>query len=174
MEKNIEANAETKSNVNTDCTPSNTMLSIAENQKTNFPTKSNDLDVIKPTSVTPKVSTNTFEESPKILGDISISVDGFGMITTDKGTEMVKRYTFTNKSKMQVQVISLGATVTSIKLPDKNGLLEDVVLGFDSVEGELVIIDSSISFPSDRTSITCRIFRTFKSQHWLHIRERCF
>lgn len=97
--------------------------------------ESNDIQIIKATSITPKVSKNVFEESVKIIGDISIAVDGFGMITTDKNTEVVKRFTFTNKNKMQVQVISLGATVVSIKLPDKNGLLEDVALGFDSIEG---------------------------------------
>lgn len=59
------------------------------------------------------------------------------MITTDKNTEVVKRFTFTNRNKMQVQVISLGATVTSIKLPDKNGILQDIVLGFDTIEGKL-------------------------------------
>lgn len=86
------------------------------------------------------MSKNAFEESVKIVGDISIAVDGFGMITTDKSTEVVKRFTFTNKNRMQVQVITLGATVNSIKLPDKNGLLEDVALGFDSIEGSVSLI----------------------------------
>ncbi len=97
--------------------------------------KPNDMHVIKPTSISPKTSKNIFEESARVVGDISIAVDGFGMITTDKSTEVVKRFTFTNKNKMQVQIITLGATVTSIKLPDKNGLVEDIVLGFDSIEG---------------------------------------
>lgn len=97
--------------------------------------ESKEILVIKERSISPKVSKNIFEESARIVGDISITMDGFGMFTTDKSTEVVKRFTFTNKSKMQVQVISLGATVTSIKLPDRNGLLEDVALGFDSLEG---------------------------------------
>lgn len=99
-------------------------------------THSSDIQVIKPTSVTPKLSINVFEECVRTVGDVSIAVDGFGMITTDKNTEVVKRFTFTNRNKMQVQVISLGATVTSIKLPDKNGILQDVVLGFDTIEGK--------------------------------------
>lgn len=106
----------------------------------NQPSPSNkptDIHIIKQTSLGPKMSTNVFEEGPKVVGDITITVDGFGMITTDKSTEVVKRYTFANKNKMQVQVISLGATVTSIKLPDKNGAIEDVVLGFDSIEGKM-------------------------------------
>lgn len=100
-------------------------------------TRSNEIQIIKPTSLSPKMSKNAFEECVRTVGDVSIVVDGFGLITTDKSTEVVKRYTFTNRNKMQVQVITLGATVTSIKLPDKNGLMEDIVLGFDSLEGNV-------------------------------------
>lgn len=32
---------------------------------------------------------------------------------------------------MEIQVINLGGIITSIKVPDKNGVIEDVVLGFD-------------------------------------------
>lgn len=98
-------------------------------------TNSNEIQIIKPTSVSQKLSVNLQEEFARTVGDVSIAVDSFGLITTDKSTEVVKRYTFTNKNKMQVQIISLGATVTSIKLPDKNGILEDIVLGFDSIDG---------------------------------------
>lgn len=110
-----------------------------QNNLTNLPRHESNasIHIIKAKSVTPKVSKNIFEESARIVGDISITTDGFGMITTDKNTEVVKRFTFTNKNKMQVQVMTLGATVTSIKLPDKNGLLEDVALGFDSIEGKV-------------------------------------
>lgn len=119
--------------------------------------KPDDVVVIKPNCLSPKVSKNIFEESAKIVGDdVSVSIDGFGMITTDKSTEVVKRFTFINKNKMQVQVISLGATVTSIKFPDKNGLLEDVVLGFDSIEGGVIVIFYSLQIHYNPKP--CRIF----------------
>ena len=44
-------------------------------------------------------------------------------------------YVLTNKNGAQLKVIPFGATVTSLKIPTKNGDLIDVVLGFDTVEG---------------------------------------
>lgn len=43
---------------------------------------------------------------------------------------------------MEVSIINYGAIVTSIKVPDKNGCVEDVVLGFDTLEGKLNIFVS--------------------------------
>lgn len=42
----------------------------------------------------------------------------------------------TNKHKASVQLISWGATIQAIKVPNQSGILGDVVLGFDDVEGE--------------------------------------
>ncbi|KAK6633654.1 hypothetical protein RUM44_004261 [Polyplax serrata] len=75
-------------------------------------------------------------EPPKPFVDII--EDGFGFITKEDGTrEIVRRYTFTNQDNLSVQVISYGATITSIKCPDKNGNVDDVVLGFDNLDGYL-------------------------------------
>lgn len=63
--------------------------------------------------------------------------DEFG-VYTDKTTgqnHSVRRFTWTNQHKVSVQIITYGATVTSIKLPDKNGVIEDIVTGFDDMEG---------------------------------------
>ncbi|WP_333876825.1 aldose epimerase family protein [Flavobacterium sp.] len=43
-------------------------------------------------------------------------------------------YTLTNKQGMEVSVINYGATITSIKIPNANGIKTDVVLGFDKLE----------------------------------------
>ncbi|KAJ6633414.1 Galactose mutarotase [Pseudolycoriella hygida] len=120
------------------------------------------MQIIKETSLTVKVSKNVLEESGKIVGDISIALDGFGMVTTDKGTEVVKRFTFTNiKNKMQIQVISLGATITSIQLPDKNGVLEDVALGFDTIEEYYEDSNPSIGCTLGRDA-----FETLQDEHY--------
>jgi len=37
---------------------------------------------------------------------------------------------------MMVQVIELGATVTSILVPDKHGEFDDVTTGFDTLAGK--------------------------------------
>ena len=47
----------------------------------------------------------------------------------------VYQYTLTNKSGVTLKVINFGAIVTSLNVPDRNGKLEDVVLGYDSVQG---------------------------------------
>ena len=50
------------------------------------------------------------------------------------------RFTFTNDNNVTVRVINFGATVTDILLPDKNGKIDDVSLGFDSVKGMKYIL----------------------------------
>ncbi|XP_012270680.1 aldose 1-epimerase isoform X2 [Orussus abietinus] len=52
-------------------------------------------------------------------------------------SEVVKKYTLTNSIGQEVTVISYGATITTIRTPDKNGQTTDVVLGFDNIEGYL-------------------------------------
>src|ERR1700751_4550182 len=47
----------------------------------------------------------------------------------------VDKYTLTNDNGMSVGVITYGAIVQSITVPDKNGKIEDVALGFDSLDG---------------------------------------
>ncbi len=42
--------------------------------------------------------------------------------------------TISNKNNMSFEVMSLGATIRSIKTPDKNGVVTDVVLGYETVE----------------------------------------
>lgn len=49
----------------------------------------------------------------------------------------VYSFTMSNKNGVQVSVINYGATITRIVTPDKNGVFEDIVLGFDSLEGYL-------------------------------------
>lgn len=43
-------------------------------------------------------------------------------------------YTMTNKNGMQVAVTELGAVIVKLLVPDKDGKLADVVLGFDKAE----------------------------------------
>src|SRR6202030_2926257 len=44
-------------------------------------------------------------------------------------------YTLSNKSGMQVSISDFGGTVVSIKVPDRNGKIGDVVLGYDTLDG---------------------------------------
>ena len=47
----------------------------------------------------------------------------------------VDLFTLTNKNRVEIRVISLGAIIASLKVPDRTGQLADVVLGFDALEG---------------------------------------
>ncbi len=49
-----------------------------------------------------------------------------------KNGQEVCLYTMKNKNQMEVSIASLGATIVSVKVPDKNGTLRDVVLGYDN------------------------------------------
>ena len=63
---------------------------------------------------------------------MSIATTNFGK-TKDGAT--VTRYTITNKNGLSVSTIDYGANIVSLMVPDKNGILEDIVLGFDDVAG---------------------------------------
>jgi aldose 1-epimerase len=45
----------------------------------------------------------------------------------------VQLYVLKNKNGMEVSITNFGATVVSMLVPDKNGKMLDVVLGYDSV-----------------------------------------
>lgn len=49
---------------------------------------------------------------------------------TNDGTEY-NLYSFTNKNNMTMVLTELGATLVSVLVPDKDGVLRDVVLGYD-------------------------------------------
>ena len=49
--------------------------------------------------------------------------------------EAVDLYTLTNKNGAEVEITNYGGSVVSLRVPDRDGKLGDVVLGFDSVDG---------------------------------------
>ncbi|NME69694.1 aldose epimerase family protein [Flammeovirga aprica] len=49
----------------------------------------------------------------------------------------VRQYEMENKNGMNVKIMTLGATITSIKVPNKNGTFTEVACGFDQLEGYL-------------------------------------
>jgi aldose 1-epimerase len=64
--------------------------------------------------------------------DRKVQVSDFGK--TADGIS-VYRYTLTNDRGMEAAVISYGATLVSLKVPDRNGKIADVVLGYDTLDG---------------------------------------
>ncbi|KAI5736249.1 hypothetical protein M8J76_001442 [Diaphorina citri] len=73
------------------------------------------------------------------IPDVVIMEDKFGECINESNGQVlpVRRFTLTNSQRMSVQVIDYGATITTIKVPDKRGNVDDVVLGFDDMRGYL-------------------------------------
>jgi aldose 1-epimerase len=65
---------------------------------------------------------------------MSVEKRDFG---TGNDCKAVELYTIRNDSGASVDVITYGATLQSIKMPDKNGKCADVTIGFDNLEGHL-------------------------------------
>lgn len=53
-----------------------------------------------------------------------------------KTTEL---YTLRNQSGMEVCITNFGGRIVSIMVPDKNGIMQDVVLGFDSINDYIYV-----------------------------------
>ena len=75
----------------------------------------------KPQPQTPSQSSQTAS---------SIMHEPFGTTTDGKPVEV---YTLRNANGMEARVINYGGIIVSLKVPDRNGQLGDVVLGFDSL-----------------------------------------
>lgn len=69
--------------------------------------------------------------------DIQLKTDTFGFVEDPitKKQKDITRFTWVNKNGMSVSLISYGAIIQSIKVPNRSGELDDVVLGFDDIDG---------------------------------------
>jgi aldose 1-epimerase len=65
-------------------------------------------------------------------GSVSITKSDFGALSD--GTH-VDRYTLTNARGMSISVITYGATLQAVNVPDRRGQAKDVALGFGSIAG---------------------------------------
>lgn len=63
-------------------------------------------------------------------GILSISQTPFG-VTSDG--DSVTQFILSNQSGMEVRILNYGGVVTHLFVPDKDGVLEDVVLGFENL-----------------------------------------
>ncbi len=74
-----------------------------------------------------------------LLADAADALCGEHLKKTPFGTtpdgQAVDLYTLTNASGMQAAITNYGAILVSLKVPDRQGKLGDVVLGFDTLDG---------------------------------------
>ncbi len=55
------------------------------------------------------------------------------------GGSAVDLYTLTNKNGLKARLMTYGATLVSLDLPDRNGDFADCVLGYDALDGYLMV-----------------------------------
>lgn len=72
-----------------------------------------------------------FMSCPQAEANSKMQKQSFGK--TEDG-QPVDLYTLTSKSGMEVSITNYGGTVVTLKVPDRNGKLDDVVLGYDKLE----------------------------------------
>ncbi len=83
------------------------------------------------TAHTPATPENKIVKAPVVVPKASVAHAPFGKLPD--GTS-IEQYTLKNASGAEVRVINYGGIVTAIKVPDRNGKLDDVVLGYDNFE----------------------------------------
>jgi aldose 1-epimerase len=79
--------------------------------------------------------------SNKQQSTMDITQESFGKVEG----QQIDRYTLTNENGMIVKIITYGGIITELYAPDRNGVYEDVVLGFDSIDGYLSPEYSSVN-----------------------------
>jgi aldose 1-epimerase len=75
--------------------------------------------------------TSTNKENPQ---GMSAKSRPFGKARNGDAVEL---YTLTNSKGMEATIMTYGGIVTSLRVPDRTGKLDDVVLGFDTIDGYL-------------------------------------
>lgn len=70
----------------------------------------------------------------KILCCFFVLILGFSLGNVCKGDEEIGVYEL-KRGDFSVKITNYGATILSVVVPDRNGILDDIVLGFDSVDG---------------------------------------
>lgn len=67
-------------------------------------------------------------------GQTNIKKESFGKTADGRAVDI---YTLTNRRGAEARITNYGGIVTSLKVPDRNGKLDDIVLGFDNLDSYL-------------------------------------
>ncbi len=73
-------------------------------------------------------------KTSKEPGEMSVKVEPFGKTADGQAVEIV---TMTNSNGIAAKITTYGGILVSMEVPDRNGKLGDVVLGFDKLDGYL-------------------------------------
>jgi len=75
-------------------------------------------------------------ESSEIMVEENLAINKSEFGKTKEGT-IVEQYTLKNANGVEMNVITYGGRITSLKVPNKEGKLENVVLGHNAMDGYL-------------------------------------
>ena len=73
-------------------------------------------------------------EKPETTEKLTISKSEFG---NTKDGSIVEQYTLKNTNGVELNIITYGGRITSLKVPNKEGKLENIVLGHNTIDGYL-------------------------------------
>lgn len=76
------------------------------------------------------------EETAKGASSMNIVKSAFGTLPDGSAVDL---YTLTNKNGLKAQLITYGAILVSLDLPDRNGAFADCVLGYDAFDNYLSV-----------------------------------
>jgi len=74
------------------------------------------------------------ETETSVKEPLPITKSDFGMMPD---STIIEKYTLKNANGVEMDVITYGGRIISLKVPDKNGKIENVVLGYNSLEDYL-------------------------------------
>ena len=69
------------------------------------------------------------EETPNMVTGLSVKMEQHGITKEGKIAHL---YTLKNKNGMEIKFSTYGGTLTKLHVPDRDGNLKDITLGFDS------------------------------------------
>lgn len=88
---------------------------------------------VKEPEAKPEVKPEAKPEAKEIR-QMSANKESFGKTPDGKQVDL---YTLTNTSGIRARITSFGAILVSLEVPDRNGNLADITLGFDKLDGYL-------------------------------------
>ena len=80
------------------------------------------------------VSSVMGREAASAKGKHQVRKESFGKTGDGRPVDL---FTLTNSNGLEVRTINYGGIIVSLRVPDKNGNLGDIVLGYDKLDGYL-------------------------------------
>ncbi|MBA7602247.1 Aldose 1-epimerase [subsurface metagenome] len=78
-----------------------------------------------------KLKTQNWKDA-KEKSKMSIRKESFGQVPDGKGVDL---YTLTNANGLRARITNYGAILVSLEVPDRDGKLADITLGYDTLDG---------------------------------------